>query len=131
LHSGSDNDTQIFFSRCKKRKIIQSHQGANTTTIKGGDKGLSVNKKPGALSTAALEEIWTLSNEVKRKAEELGQQLRQSSQDILVTAGFGVKPLHTKVNEANLFHSWHWATQPRPERGKCASHIWGKVLILV
>ncbi|KIM50324.1 hypothetical protein SCLCIDRAFT_34413 [Scleroderma citrinum Foug A] len=100
-HSGSDTDTQNPCSRCKKRKIIQSHQGANTTTIKGGDKGLSVNKKPGALSNAALEEIRIFSDE--------------STWDILVAAGFGVKPSHAKVNEANLFHSWYWATQPRPE----------------
>ena len=42
-------------------------------TVRGGNKGLSVNKKPGALSTAALEEIQIFSDEVKRKAEELRQ----------------------------------------------------------
>ena len=28
-----------------------------------------------------------------------------------------------KVNEANLFRSWYWATQPRPEGGKFISFI--------
>ncbi|KAI5985440.1 hypothetical protein F5J12DRAFT_898996 [Pisolithus orientalis] len=26
-----------------------------------------------------------------------------------------VKASHTKINEANLFHSWYWATQPKPD----------------
>ena len=39
----------------------------------------------------------------------------------MVAAGFGVKPSHNKVNDVNLFHSWYWATQPKPEGGKSIS----------
>ncbi|KIN95943.1 hypothetical protein M404DRAFT_33749 [Pisolithus tinctorius Marx 270] len=48
-------------------------------------------------------------------AEELGQWHRWSTHDILITAGFSVKASHTKINEANLFHLWYWATQPKPD----------------
>ncbi|KAI6006242.1 hypothetical protein F5J12DRAFT_892977 [Pisolithus orientalis] len=57
-------------------------------------------KKLGNLSTAALYEIHAFS-----------------TCDILITVGFSVKASHTKINEANLFHSWYWATQPKPDGG--------------
>ncbi|KIM53375.1 hypothetical protein SCLCIDRAFT_31926 [Scleroderma citrinum Foug A] len=58
---------------------------------KSGHDGseLPLPKKPGTLLNEALEEI--------------------------LAAGFGIKPSHTKVNEANLFRLWYWATQPKPE----------------
>ncbi|KAI6010320.1 hypothetical protein EDC04DRAFT_2905980 [Pisolithus marmoratus] len=72
-------------------------------------------KKPGNLSKAALEEIRAFAKNIKTTAEELGRRHGRSSRDILVAAGFGVKPSHTKLNEANLFRSWYWATQPKPD----------------
>ncbi|KAI6102928.1 hypothetical protein F5141DRAFT_1065513 [Pisolithus sp. B1] len=72
------------------------------------------SKKPGNLSKVALEEIRAFAWDVKMTAQELGQQHGQSTHDILITAGFGVKPSHTKINEVNLFHSWYWAMQPKP-----------------
>ncbi|KAI6009907.1 hypothetical protein BKA83DRAFT_4133139 [Pisolithus microcarpus] len=72
-------------------------------------------KKPGNLSKEALEEIWAFVKDIKMTAQELGQQHGWSTHDILITAGFGIKPSHTKVNEANLFHSWYWAMQPKPD----------------
>ncbi|KAI6137007.1 hypothetical protein F5141DRAFT_1059935 [Pisolithus sp. B1] len=33
-------------------------------------------------------------------------------------AGFGVKPSHMKLNEANLFHLWYWAMQLKPDGAK-------------
>ena len=77
-----------------------------------------VSKKPGTLSSEALEEIRTFADEVKLKADQLGRRFGRSARDILVAAGFGIKPSHNKVNEANLFRSWYWATQPKPEGGK-------------
>ncbi|KAI6117938.1 hypothetical protein F5141DRAFT_1061648 [Pisolithus sp. B1] len=71
-------------------------------------------KKPGNLSKVALEEIWAFVWDVKMTAQELEQWHGQSTCDILITVGFGVKPSHTKINEANLFHSWYWAMQPKP-----------------
>ncbi|KAI5988021.1 hypothetical protein EDD15DRAFT_2199196 [Pisolithus albus] len=72
-------------------------------------------KKLGNLSKEALEEIRAFAKDVKMTAQELGQRHGRSTRDILVAAGFGVKPSHTKVNEANLFRSWYWATQPKPD----------------
>ncbi|KAI6009633.1 hypothetical protein F5J12DRAFT_782131 [Pisolithus orientalis] len=74
-------------------------------------------KKLGNLSTAALDEICAFVKDIKMTAEELGWQCRRSTCDILVTAGFSVKASHTKINEANLFCSWYWATQPKPDGG--------------
>ncbi|KAI6126516.1 hypothetical protein F5141DRAFT_1060265 [Pisolithus sp. B1] len=71
-------------------------------------------KKPGNLSKVVLEEIWAFAWDVKMTAQELGQWHGQSTHDILIAAGFGIKPSHTKINEANLFCSWYWATQPKP-----------------
>ncbi|KIN96979.1 hypothetical protein M404DRAFT_32701 [Pisolithus tinctorius Marx 270] len=72
-------------------------------------------KKTGNLSHAALDEICDFATEVKAKAEELGRRHGKSPCDILVTAGLSVKPSHTKLNKANLFHLWYWATQPKPD----------------
>ncbi|KAI6142468.1 hypothetical protein BKA82DRAFT_28372 [Pisolithus tinctorius] len=72
-------------------------------------------RKTGNLSHAALDEICDFTTEVKAKAEELGRQHGKSPCDILVAAGLSVKPSHTKLNEANLFRSWYWATQPKPD----------------
>ena len=87
---------------------------------KSGHDGseLPLPKKPGTLSNEALEEICIFSDEVKAKADQLGRQFGRSSQDILVVASFGIKPSHTKVNKANLFHLWYWAMQPKPEGGR-------------
>ncbi|KAI5993139.1 hypothetical protein F5J12DRAFT_786015 [Pisolithus orientalis] len=74
-------------------------------------------KKPGNLPTAALDKICAFAKDIKTTAEELGQWHRWSTCDILVTAGFSVKASHTKINEANLFCSWYWATQPKPDGG--------------
>ncbi|KAI6098703.1 hypothetical protein F5141DRAFT_1066767 [Pisolithus sp. B1] len=71
-------------------------------------------KKPGNLSKVALEEIQAFVKDIKATAQELGKWHGQSTYDILVTVGFGVKPSHTKINEVNLFHSWYWAMQPKP-----------------
>ncbi|KAI5994310.1 hypothetical protein EDC04DRAFT_2910564 [Pisolithus marmoratus] len=71
-------------------------------------------KKLGNLSKMALEEIRAFAKDVKTTAEELGRWHGRSTRDILVAAGFGVKPSHTKLNEANLFCSWYWAMQPKP-----------------
>ncbi|KAI6127248.1 hypothetical protein F5141DRAFT_1060825 [Pisolithus sp. B1] len=72
------------------------------------------SKKLGNLSKVVLEEIWALVRDIKMTAQELGQWHGQSTHNILVTAGFGVKPSHTKINEVNLFHLWYWAMQPKP-----------------
>ncbi|KAI6154747.1 hypothetical protein BKA82DRAFT_23306, partial [Pisolithus tinctorius] len=72
-------------------------------------------KKLGNLSTAALDEIHAFAKDVKTMVEELGRWHRRSTCDILVAAGFSVKASHTKINEANLFHSWYWAMQPKPD----------------
>ncbi|KAI6156648.1 hypothetical protein BKA82DRAFT_4345679 [Pisolithus tinctorius] len=74
-------------------------------------------RKTGNLSHAALDEIRDFATEVKAKAEELGRRHGKSPRDILVAAGLSVKPSHTKLNEANLFRSWYWATQPKPDGG--------------
>ena len=127
-----DSDTKINVNentplRCKKRKTYQSRKEANAMTFKpGGVSGRGNNepqvpKKPSTLLNAPLEEIQSFSDEVKVKAEELGQWLGKSAWDILVTAGFGVKPSHTKVNDVNLFCLWYWVTQPKPEGGKSIS----------
>ncbi|KAI6137254.1 hypothetical protein F5141DRAFT_1060119 [Pisolithus sp. B1] len=62
-----------------------------------------------------LEEICAFVKNVKMTAKELGQWHGWSACDILVTMGFGVKSSHTKLNNANLFHLWYWATQPKPD----------------
>ncbi|KAI6104217.1 hypothetical protein F5141DRAFT_1216757 [Pisolithus sp. B1] len=72
------------------------------------------SKKLGNLSKVALEEIQAFARDVKMTAQELGQWHGWSTHDILVTVGFGIKPSHTKINKVNLFHSWYWATQPKP-----------------
>ncbi|KAI6132339.1 hypothetical protein EV401DRAFT_1883759 [Pisolithus croceorrhizus] len=72
------------------------------------------SKKLGNLSKVVLEEIQAFVRDVKMIAQELGQWHGWSTHDILVTAGFGIKPSHTKINEVHLFHSWYWATQPKP-----------------
>ena len=84
----------------------------NMSGCNGSD--LPLSKKPGTLSNEALEEIHVFSDEVKAKADQLGQQFGRSAR---VAAGFGIKPSHTKINEANLSCSWYWATQPKPEGG--------------
>lgn len=105
----------------KKRKIT----AVKNNNIPGRDGGeIPASKKPGALSSEALEEIRVFSDEVKSKAEQLGRRFGRSTRDILVAAGFGIKPSHNKINEANLFRSWYWATQPKPEGGKSfSSHV--------
>ncbi|KAI6141458.1 hypothetical protein BKA82DRAFT_19952 [Pisolithus tinctorius] len=60
-------------------------------------------RKTGNLSHAALDEICDFAT--------------KSAHDILVTAGLSVKPSHMKLNEANLFRLWYWATQPKPDGG--------------
>ncbi|KAI6144679.1 hypothetical protein BKA82DRAFT_26761 [Pisolithus tinctorius] len=74
-------------------------------------------KKLGNLSTAVLDKIRAFAKDIKMMAEELGQWHGQSTHDILITAGFSVKASHTKINEANLFCSWYWAMQPKPDGG--------------
>ncbi|KAI5988463.1 hypothetical protein F5J12DRAFT_786859 [Pisolithus orientalis] len=74
-------------------------------------------KQPGNLSTAALDKICAFAKDIKMMAEELGQQHGQSTCDILATAAFSVKASHTKINEANFFHLWYWAMQPKPDGG--------------
>ncbi|KAI6039180.1 hypothetical protein EDC04DRAFT_2603416 [Pisolithus marmoratus] len=89
------------------------------TNVAGSDGNTPPRStKPGTLSHAALDDIHEFSSKVKKEAEELGRHYSRSTCDILVAAGFGVKPSHTKLNEANLFHSWYWATQPKPDGGK-------------
>ncbi|KAI6010483.1 hypothetical protein BKA83DRAFT_4132703 [Pisolithus microcarpus] len=66
----------------------------------------------------ALDDICDFASKVKKEAEELRQCHGRSMCDILVAAGFGMKPSHTKLNEANLFRSWYWATQPKPDGAK-------------
>ncbi|KIM56831.1 hypothetical protein SCLCIDRAFT_29259 [Scleroderma citrinum Foug A] len=90
-----DSDTKIDVNentplRCKKSKTHQSCKEANAMTVKPGCVEGRGNNEP----------------QVPRSP---------SAWDILVTAGFGVKPSHTKVNDVNLFHSWYWVTQPKPE----------------
>ncbi|KAI6016319.1 hypothetical protein BKA83DRAFT_4497947 [Pisolithus microcarpus] len=82
---------------------------------KGKGRAGETEDKLGNLSKEALEEIQAFAKDVKMTTQELGQWHRQSTCNILVTAGFGVKPSHTKVNEVNLFRSWYWATQPKPD----------------
>ncbi|KAI6041016.1 hypothetical protein EDC04DRAFT_2893591 [Pisolithus marmoratus] len=89
------------------------------TNVAGSDSdALPRSKKPGTLSCATLNDICEFSSKVKKEAEELGRCYSRSTRDILVAAGFGVKPSHTKLNEANLFCSWYWATQPKPDGAK-------------
>ncbi|KAI6140793.1 hypothetical protein BKA82DRAFT_4019030 [Pisolithus tinctorius] len=84
---------------------------------KGKSRAMDVDDSDitGNLSHAALDEIRDFATEVKAKAEELGRRHGKSPRDILVAAGLSVKPSHTKLNEANLFRSWYWATQPKPD----------------
>ncbi|KAI6010297.1 hypothetical protein BKA83DRAFT_4132797 [Pisolithus microcarpus] len=95
-----------------------------STRTSGKDKGSDYetpprkSKKPGVMSRAALDDIRDFASKVKKEAEELGRRHGRSTRNILVAAGFGVKPSHTKLNEANLFHSWYWATQPKPDGAK-------------
>ncbi|KAI6099220.1 hypothetical protein EDD16DRAFT_1707885 [Pisolithus croceorrhizus] len=70
------------------------------------------------MSQVALDDIHEFASKVKKEAEELGQCHGRSTHDILVTARFGVKPSHMKLNEANLFCSWYWAMQPKPDGAK-------------
>ncbi|KIM64380.1 hypothetical protein SCLCIDRAFT_23409 [Scleroderma citrinum Foug A] len=97
---------------CKRRKTSavknNNMSGCNSSE-------LPFSKEPSTLSNEALEEIHIFSDEVKVKANQLGQQFGRSAHDILVVAGFGIKPSHTKINKANLFCSWYWAMQPKPE----------------
>ncbi|KAI6150902.1 hypothetical protein BKA82DRAFT_4352733 [Pisolithus tinctorius] len=67
-------------------------------------------KKPGNLSTAALDEKCAFAKDIKMMVEELGQWHGWSTHNILITAGFSVKASHTKINEANLFCSWYWCS---------------------
>ncbi|KIK24287.1 hypothetical protein PISMIDRAFT_10291 [Pisolithus microcarpus 441] len=95
-----------------------------STRTSGKDKGSDYetpprkSKKPGVMSRAALDDIRDFTSKVKKEAEELGRRHGRSTRNILVAAGFGVKPSHMKLNEANLFHSWYWATQPKPDGAK-------------
>ncbi|KAL4076556.1 hypothetical protein V8B97DRAFT_2021917 [Scleroderma yunnanense] len=89
-----DIDEENPLPRCKKRKTSQSGKRAKAMMVEGSNNVLScqhnklpISKKPDVLSNVALDEICLFSNE-----------------DILTFAGFGVKPVHTKINEANLFH---------------------------
>ncbi|KAI6011926.1 hypothetical protein BKA83DRAFT_4501426 [Pisolithus microcarpus] len=95
-------------------------KATNTEDADAGGREIPHSKRSGYLSKAALEEIRAFAKNVKTTAEELGQQHGQSARDILVATGFGVKPSHTKLNEANLFRSWYWATQPKPDGGAVA-----------
>ena len=86
----------------KRRKTTAI--GNDNAPGRGGSE-MPASKKSGTLSSEALEEIRVLSDEVKSKADQLGQRFGRSTRDILVAAGFGIKPSHNKVNDANLFHS--------------------------
>ncbi|KAI5999670.1 hypothetical protein EDD15DRAFT_2193701 [Pisolithus albus] len=104
-------------SRHRNSKSRQKGKGkaTNTEDADVGGREIPQSKRSGYLSKAALEEIRAFAKNVKATAEELGQRHGRSARDILVAAGFGVKPSHTKLNEANLFRSWYWATQPKPD----------------
>ncbi|KAI6011722.1 hypothetical protein BKA83DRAFT_4131595 [Pisolithus microcarpus] len=109
-------------SRHGNPKSRQKGKGkaTNTEDADVGGHEIPHSKRSGYLSKAALEEIRAFTKNVKTTAEELGQRHGRSACDILVAAGFGVKPSHTKLNEANLFRSWYWATQPKPDGGAVA-----------
>ena len=109
-------------SPSRKRRKTSAVENNN---MSGHDSSeLPFSKKPSTLSNEALKEICIFSDEVKAKADQLGRRFGRSARDILVTAGFGIKPSHTKINKANLFCLWYWAMQPKPEGGKPLScHI--------
>ncbi|KAI5980684.1 hypothetical protein F5J12DRAFT_901330 [Pisolithus orientalis] len=82
----------------------ESDDSAHPTSEEGQsdhDTQLLNLKKLGNLSTAALDEIHAFA--------------KDSTHDILIAMGFSVKASHTKINEANLFHLWYWAMQPKPD----------------
>ncbi|KIM51871.1 hypothetical protein SCLCIDRAFT_33094 [Scleroderma citrinum Foug A] len=72
-------------SPSRKRRKTSAVENNNMSGRDGSE--LPFSKKPGTLLNEALKEI----------------------------PGFGIKPLHTKINEANLFRSWYWVMQPKPE----------------
>ncbi|KAI5994251.1 hypothetical protein F5J12DRAFT_785815 [Pisolithus orientalis] len=108
----SSSDTEDEFPSCHP-----GHHVEHKPKSKGKSRAMdnAKFKKTGNLSHAALNEIHDFVTKVKAKADELGHQHGKSPCDILVTAGLSVKPSHTKLNKANLFHSWYWATQPKPD----------------
>ncbi|KAF9233088.1 hypothetical protein BU15DRAFT_66895 [Melanogaster broomeanus] len=119
-HATDDDSTSSSSSdnvALKRKKAKMSHSKAKPVA-KGKGKAIDQEealypKKCGNLSADALTEIREFADDIKTKASELGQRYGKSARDILVAAGLGVKPSHTKVNDANLFRSWYWATKER------------------
>ncbi|KAI6098774.1 hypothetical protein EDD16DRAFT_1516580 [Pisolithus croceorrhizus] len=84
-------------------------KATNTEDADVGGHEIPHSKRSGYLSKAVLEEIHAFAKNIKMTAEELGQW-----------HGFSIKPSHAKLNEANLFCSWYWAMQPKPDGGVVA-----------
>ncbi|KAF8834075.1 hypothetical protein BDN67DRAFT_985587 [Paxillus ammoniavirescens] len=117
--SSNDNSGSWRNEVLKQTKVKKSHLNAQPTVDKGKSRVVNPEevphpKKRGNLSANALAEIREFADEIKAKALTLGVQYGKSSRDILVAAGFRVKPSHAKVNDANLFRSWYWATKEKP-----------------
>ncbi|KAI6096863.1 hypothetical protein F5141DRAFT_1220442 [Pisolithus sp. B1] len=112
LPSDSSDTKDDLLSLCQPTWTSNKGKGGNN------EAPPSKSKKPGMMSHAALDDMHEFTSKVKKEAEELGRCHSRSTRDILVTARFGVKPSHMKLNEANLFHLWYWATQPKPDGAK-------------
>ena len=70
--------------------------------------------KPGPISDEGMELIDEFQALVVERADEIGRYLGKSRRDILVAAGLGVKN-GRKVNSANIFRKWYYATKPKPD----------------
>ncbi|KAI6024419.1 hypothetical protein EDC04DRAFT_2606439 [Pisolithus marmoratus] len=108
LPSDSSDTEDDLLQLCQPHQTNNKGKGraidVEDTNVAGSDGNtLPRSKKPGTLSHATFDDIHEFSSKVKKEAEELGQCYSRSTHDILVTAGFGVKPSHMKLNEANLF----------------------------
>ncbi|KAI5997846.1 hypothetical protein F5J12DRAFT_785061 [Pisolithus orientalis] len=123
LHLCHQLKTPVLMPRMSFPPHCPGHCVEHKPKSKGKSRAMDVDnsdintkfKKTGNLSCAALDEIHDSVAKVKAKAEELGCRHGKSPHDILVAAGLSVKPSHTKLNEANLFCLWYWATQPKPD----------------
>ncbi|KAI6043767.1 hypothetical protein EDC04DRAFT_2599865 [Pisolithus marmoratus] len=123
LPSNSSDTEDYLLQLCQPCQTNNKGKGraidVEDTNVAGSNSdALPRSKKPGTLSCAALNDICEFLSKVKKEAEELGRHYSRSTHDILVAAGFGVKPSHMKLNEANLFCSWYWAMQPKPDGAK-------------
>ncbi|KAI6137519.1 hypothetical protein EDD17DRAFT_1517242 [Pisolithus thermaeus] len=111
----SDYSSPIKYPRSQQKGTAKAIDTEDADVVDHGGCKIPHSKKSGCLSKTVLEEIHAFAKNIKMTAKELGQWHRWSACNILVTMGFSVKPSHTKLNDANLFCSWYWAMQPKPD----------------